>query len=441
MKLPKESRDEKARKIARDDDKYAAHTDEQTGDYRVRTSRAQDIAARILCALAAVVLWLYVMSIDSPDWEKTFTGVLVNIENEAQLANDYGMSVISGYDNTVSVTVKGKKSDIDQYTSADISAFVDLIGVTAADRHSLEVKADAPAGMTVLDISPNTISVYTDQLETKIVPVDVNLHYTMESTIGLGIPETNIDVVTVSGPAGVLESIEFARAELDLGQVTTSMTQRVPLKLVDENGDEVTNRYVKSNVTDVLVQVPVYMYKDIPVVVNFKYGYLNAENARVVVTPSVITVRGDPLVLAAVHEYRALEIDETRITGDFSQRLKVTLPDNLVNVDSIENLTVEVTHIGTATSTLATPSSRIQVKLPEDKSYEFLDSVFSFTIRGPEDQIANFRATHMQISVDLTAYADVVGIVTVPVTIKPASSAYADRVYAIGSYQIQVRLS
>jgi len=435
----KQSKEDRA--LDKDASRYEAHADEQTGDYAVRTSRAQDIAARVLCALAAVVLWLYVMSIDSPDHERTFTGVLVNIENEVQLANNYNMSVISGYDNTVSVTVKGKKSDIDKYASSDIIAFVDLSSIYSSGRHSLEVASAPPAGLTVMEISPNTISVYTDQVASKTVPVDVNLHYTMESTYGLGIPETNIEQVKVSGPAGVLDTIAYARAELDLGQVTTSMTQRVPLKLVGEGGEEITNPYLRCDTTDVLVEVPVYMYKDVPVTVSFKHGYLNSENAKVNVTPSIITVRGDPQVLADFNTYEAIVIDETKITGDYSQRTRLTLPEGVTNVDKIENVTVEVAHIGTSTKNMSMLASRINVEVPAGKGYEFLESVFSFTIRGPEDVIGNFRANHMGASIDLTAYEDVVGIVTVPVTIAPLSTTYADRVYAIGTYQIQVRLS
>lgn len=88
--------DKQDQKLSRDESKYAEHESKMTGDYTVRTSRAQDVTARIFCVLAAIVLWLYVMSIDSPDWEQTFTGVLVNIENETQLVDNYNMSVISG---------------------------------------------------------------------------------------------------------------------------------------------------------------------------------------------------------------------------------------------------------------------------------------------------------------------------------------------------------
>lgn len=263
----------------------------------------------------------------------------------------------------------------------------------------------------------------------------------MESNIGLGVTETSITEVTISGPAGVLDTIAYARAELDLGQVTTSMTQRVPLKLVTEFGEEVTSPYVRADATDVLVTVPVYIYKDITLTVGFKYGYLNENNARVTVTPSKITVRGDPQVLADFSEYQVLEIDESKITGDYSQRTKLTLPEGVTDVDKVENVTVDVAHIGTSTKQLSMSSSRINVEMPEGKEYEFLDAVFNFTIRAPNDRLANILAQHMVASIDLTHYQDVIGIVTVPVTIAPLSSTLTGEVYAVGTYNIQVRLS
>lgn len=219
------------------------------------------------------------------------------------------------------------------------------------------------------------------------------------------------------------------------------MTQRVPLKLVTEFGEEVTSPYVRADATDVLVTVPVYIYKDITLTVGFKYGYLNENNARVTVTPSKITVRGDPQVLADFSEYQVLEIDESKITGDYSQRTKLTLPEGVTDVDKVENVTVDVAHIGTSTKQLSMSSSRINVEMPEGKEYEFLDAVFNFTIRAPNDRLANILAQHMVASIDLTHYQDVIGIVTVPVTIAPLSSTLTGEVYAVGTYNIQVRLS
>ena len=41
---------------------------------RLKTS---DLIPRLLCVVIAVVIWLYVMSNESPDYERTFSGVTV----------------------------------------------------------------------------------------------------------------------------------------------------------------------------------------------------------------------------------------------------------------------------------------------------------------------------------------------------------------------------
>lgn len=146
-------------------------------------------------------------------------------------------------------------------------------------------------------------------------------------------------------------------------------------------------------------------------------------------------------MLADFSEYQVLEIDESKITGDYSQRTKLTLPEGVTDVDKVENVTVDVAHIGTSTKQLSMSSSRINVEMPEGKEYEFLDAVFNFTIRAPNDRLANILAQHMVASIDLTHYQDVIGIVTVPVTIAPLSSTLTGEVYAVGTYNIQVRLS
>ena len=69
---------------------------------RLKTS---DLIPRLLCVVIAVVIWLYVMSNESPDYERTFSGVTVSIENTALLSSEYDLSVISGYGARADITL------------------------------------------------------------------------------------------------------------------------------------------------------------------------------------------------------------------------------------------------------------------------------------------------------------------------------------------------
>ena len=93
--------------------------------------RKYNIIPKIMCLAAAFVLWLYVMQIDSVDTESTFTGVRVYLENTSEIESRNGLFVYSGDGTLVNVTVTGRKSVINSYTSDDIRVEADLSGVTA----------------------------------------------------------------------------------------------------------------------------------------------------------------------------------------------------------------------------------------------------------------------------------------------------------------------
>ena len=99
----------------------------ETMHSRLKTS---DLIPRLLCVVIAVIIWLYVMSNESPDYERTFSGVTVSIENAALLTSESELSVISGYGERADITVTGKKSDLISYSLEDIVPSVDVGGIT-----------------------------------------------------------------------------------------------------------------------------------------------------------------------------------------------------------------------------------------------------------------------------------------------------------------------
>ena len=115
-----------------------------------------------MCLAAAFVLWLYVMQIDSVDTESTFTGVRVYLENTSEIESRNGLFVYSGDGTLVNVTVTGRKSVINSYTSDDIRVEADLSGVPPRES-TISLSARLPNGLTLSGMSADTIPVYVDE--------------------------------------------------------------------------------------------------------------------------------------------------------------------------------------------------------------------------------------------------------------------------------------
>ena len=74
------------------------------------------ILPKIMSVLIAFILWFYVMAVESPVNEKTFRSIPITIEQ-----TDSELSLYSGYNTTVDITVSGKKSELNQISDSDFS--------------------------------------------------------------------------------------------------------------------------------------------------------------------------------------------------------------------------------------------------------------------------------------------------------------------------------
>jgi ryanodine receptor 2 len=111
------------------------------------------------------------MQTDSPEHEEVFSLVSVKIDNVTKLSQESNLSVINGWDSKVDVAVRGRRSDIAAYTSADVIASVDVGNVISNGVYTLTVNVVLPDGLQLVSCTPSTISVEVDKVSSKPVPV------------------------------------------------------------------------------------------------------------------------------------------------------------------------------------------------------------------------------------------------------------------------------
>ena len=396
-----------------------------------------DLLPRILCVVLAFILWLYVMSNDSPDHQRTFSGVSIALENSAVLSSERNLTVISGHGGLADITVTGKKSDVVSYSLEDITATVDVSGIQAPGRYQLGVSVTTPDGCIVQSVYPTSIEVYVDEISTKVVPLKVNIasiQYDQSITLGAPVPE--VSTVTVSGPAAVIAAADAAVVTLELGTVTTSLSARGELQIVTTAGAAIDNPYLVVSQSSVGVTLPVYVERELPITVGTKYGYLTEENSEITVQPQTITVRTDPKNLIGVETLRVATLDESKLSDNTTRIVSIVLPDGFENVSGTKTASISVKHKGTVKKNLAI--SRIELKNPNDLTYTLIADSINITLRAPAEIADRLVAANFVLSGELS-YSDIRGVVQVPLTVKVPSE-FADTVYALGEYTATVNI-
>lgn len=279
--------------------------------------RIWDVFAYLLCLVVAFGIWAYVTTSEAEEYEYQFTGVAVNLEGVAALADGSNLSPISVENQEITVTVRGSRREISKYTSEDIYAYVDLSAITTANRHSLEVHVDLPGNIQLVSANPSKIAVFVDEMVEKQVPIKVDMIYSAEANVTIldktiSINDEECDEITVSGPKSVVDYISHALVTKDVGKITTGVHFTSSFVLIDKAGEQVTNRYVKTNTNDVTVSVPVEIRKTVRVVAVFETASDDPYEYTVVWDRETVDIVGSPEIVSG---YEQIEIEIENISS------------------------------------------------------------------------------------------------------------------------------
>ena len=292
----------------------------------------------IFSFIIAMSVWLYVMSIEDGEYEKTINLVPVQIVGATELEYTSNMSVISGYDNTVNVTLKGKKTDVNKYSVSDIYAYVDVSKIDSAERQMLSVNVEALPDVSVTVVSPTAIAVYADVIGTKTVPVQVKPYYTIDGSYFVDFDRItkSIDSVVVTGPMSVLETVECAVAESNIGKLTGSVKSTTAIYLADKKGAKIQNPYLKTDADMVEINIPVYLKKYIKLTYAYDEKMFEDYNLSISLEFDGIYVIGEVLKVSSMEEICVMTLTRSHFKDDgnggylpYEKSVDITLPDGV----------------------------------------------------------------------------------------------------------------
>lgn len=423
-----------------------------------RSSRSDGLI-KIFCFFAAFLLWIYVMVAESPGDEYVIENVPVQLINTEILERDAKLSVYSGYDNYVNVTISGKRSVISQISADDIIVTADVSGIQRAAQTSVKVSVAVPEDCEFVSVSKSAIFVKADNYVKKNVDIYGNLlnknsayiydeapvfRSSSESNQALTTDSYIVDSVIVSGPQSLVETVAKAVVDIDLTDRNTKFTSLLPIYLVDADNRRLSNENLEKAFDFVQVTMPIYVSKTVPIDLIFKHGYLSDTDSIVAITPEFVTVTCDPADADKPDLLDSLYIDEKR---SFTR-------------DTIKNQLFETTFTLTSPYDVRLSSTQAQVRVEIDENI-FLremdvteiqktngvvidcdvlsDSVDDVVICGSREALADVRVSDIIAVVDLGGYTENnIGErfnKTVSIEI---DSEYADDTFILGEYTVEI---
>ena len=392
----------------------------------------------ILAIFISCVLWFTISVNEKQERTVEFSGIPIDYVGENVLEEN-DLVVTNKNVDKINLRLSGKPLTVAKLNRDDITVTVDMSKIRTAGTHFLEYTIDFGNETKASDITVNASVNYTTVMVKQMVKAEIPVRGIYDGDIAEGYMSGSLEftpgTIEIFGPEDEVSLVDHAWVVLSGTDITQTVSASLPFTLVDAGGNEVEVGNVRSNVDTISVLQEVYMVKDIPLTVNL-IGGAGADdyNTVVEITPSSITVSGDPEIVETLNRIVLGTIDLTSFQSTMTDVKTIVLPDNVVNKTGTPTAEVSVRIVGLDVTKLSV--SNIEVtKAPKGYDIEIITQTADITLRGPSEDISAATAENVRIVADLSGIK-ASGVFDVDATI------YIDgftEIGAIGTYKINVR--
>ena len=348
-----------------------------------------------LALLISVALWILVVNDQNPERVAT-PDIAITVEITKVPP---GLVLM----NTLEPVRFGIQAPSDKWTGLSASSFratVDLSRLSPGI-HAVPVEAEASdPRVSVLEVIPSTVSVRLEEVQERTVPVKVNLVGNVPFGYIYGTPKVDPQVVVVSGPSSLVQSVETASVDVRLDGITVQIDTAFHPNPVDSSGNTVRN--VQMNPQTVTVQLPIQQqvsYKQVgirpDITGNVASGYWIES---VTAVPDSVTVVGDPKTLAGINYLDTAPLSVDGGASSVVQDAKIVTPSgvSLVQQQSAK-LTVTISPLQTSQIVRVAPKV---VNLDPKLRVTGLPPYFEVTLQGPAPLMQGLSAGSIGVTLD-----------------------------------------
>ena len=363
--------------------------------------------------LLSFIIWLMISINQKPNMDRTFADVTVSINLENTYVAENKMSIIGDISQQkFTVVVRGPSYLVSALTSNDFSLYASAAEVDAPGEYNLQVsatKASNNAEYEIMSITPSTIGVNFDYIETKEFTIEALAEGAVAAE-GL-IAETGVvggtekDTVTIEGPRTTINAIEKVVALASVNKtLESSETFDASIVLYDADGNTIDPKNLTLSSTNVKVTVPISKKKTIPVIVEFSNLPSNFDKSTLSCTIDhpTVTVIGKPDTVDKITQISLSPIDISAVSLNASSfDVSAKLPEGVRLLDNIEVFTVSIDLSGYIEKTFTVETVK-NTGLSSSLTVSGTDTIRNVKIIGPKSAVNKISAEDISATLNLT---------------------------------------
>ncbi len=370
----------------------------------------------LLALLASVSLWVYIVTVENPEGERTFSNIPVSFAGEELLREDQELLITEDNVPTgISLTFSGKLSDLSRLAENkdELLVNIDVSNLRNAREYPFAFDISditLPASLSsqnlnLLESSPSQVIITVEKMQKKAVQVkvltevDIVEGYTADRLV------QNYSEIVIEGPEDAVSQVSYAQAILKRENVDQTITSNLSYTLMTETGEMIDNQEITSDVKEIEVTLPIVMYKDVPLEVPVIDGGGATDGDTVIdIDPKTVRLSADPAILEGIQSIKLSAIDlASLMTNSESVTRMITTPEGCTNLSGEQEASVSVQIKNKAIRQMRISSNHFTYTgVPEQLAPVARTSILPITIRANESDIDLILEDNIRVVVDFT---------------------------------------
>ena len=394
------------------------------------------IGSILLAFLVAFALWIYVITVVSPDSDATITGIPVELQGEGVL-QERGLMIVSNETPTVTLQLKGNRNDLNKLNRSNITITVDVTKIDSAGMmnaaYSIRYPGDVPDNsITAHSQDPGTVLLKVEKRISKEVPVVVEFQGSVPENYLQKKETVDYPMIPIVGAKSVVDSITEAVVKVDVtDQKATFQTDELEYSLCDKDGRVVESDLLTVDITRVRVTVPVVMVKEVELKADILAGNGASEkNITTEISPQTIKISGPENIISnlnAITLVDVIDLGEYLNTDSFTtDPIEFVLPPQVINETSETNTaTVKVTFTDVIEKEIKLPTKDLEDWDNLSKNFKVspTEKETIVKVRGSKELVDNITAADFVATISKNNIKTGTEILTMSITL---SETYAD---------------
>ena len=415
-------------------------------EQKKRTKKIYDskVFWMVISLLCSLMMWAYVTSQDTTDQGRTLTGIQVEFQGQEELLSERNLSITDVSADTVSISVRGSRSNISRLKASDIKAVIDVSNVTQPNNMTWTYKIVFPSyinenDITVVRKNPDTINFTVIKNGSKTIEIKGSF----EGTIAEGCVAEEFafepKTIVVEGPEESIKNIDHAWVTFGKDQTIDSVyIEEAEFTLRDKNDNIISKDGLKFSADTVTATQPILKSKDVPLKVSIiSGGGITESDCKVTIDPVSIKIAGDSRIVDDMDSIQIGTIDLSSFASGYEHTFPITLPEDVQNITGVTEAKVTIEVAGTHTKTFTT--TNIACKGVTSGYRVTVDTKeVEVTLRALDSEtLNNIRPEDIAVVADLSDYGSTTGQVIVSAKVTVVGH---ENVGAVGEVRVTVTI-